>query len=558
MITELSVENLAIIDKTQLTLGPGYTVLTGETGAGKTLLVDAIELALGERADSDQVRKGAKSAAVSLVFDLSAFPETQQRLIELGVQPEDGQIFITREIVVEGRSQARINGKLVPVSVLRQVGQLLVDLHGQHDHQALLFSDRHLGYLDQWIGPQAEELLDRVSTAYHNHRKTKADLETLRTGIREREQRLDLLNYQIAEIEAVGPKLGETETLTSQLTKLQHVEKLTAATFAALQALSEREGSASEQVGAAVKELEAVAKFDPQLESTVKPLQELQYQLLDAVRSISLYASSLEFDAGGLEEVSARLENLWKLKRKYGDSEEEVLAFLATARDQRTVVHDASASEANLTKLEEQFRTEMLSAANELSALRESKAVEFSALIETQLHELALEQARFSVGMREKAPDHTGLDEAEFMFTANPGEPLRPLAKIASGGEVSRLMLAIKTVLAGRAGVPCLIFDEIDTGMSGRVAATIGRKLAELAMEYQVIVISHLPQVAARGEIHFKIEKGKSEGRSVTRIRKLAKDEREKEIARMLGGEKVSDAAMENARDLLAQKVVAV
>jgi len=558
MITELSVENLAIIDKTQIALGPGYTVLTGETGAGKTLLVDAIELALGERADSDQVRKGAKSASVSLVFDVSGFFETQRRCIELGIHPEDGQVFISREIVVEGRSQCRVNGKLTPVSVLKQLGQLLVDLHGQHDHQALLFPDRHLGYLDQWIGLDAELLLNRVSAAYQNHRKTKADLELVRTGIREREQRLDLLNYQIAEIEAVDPKIGETELLTAHLNKLQHVEKLTAATFAALQALSEQEGSAAEQIGNAAKELEAAARFDSHLEGPAKSLHDLQYQLEDVVRALAGYSSSLEFDAGSLEEVSGRLDNLWKLKRKYGDTEEEVLAFQNSAREQRAIVEDATASETLLARQEEQFRAELLSAANELSALRENKAVEFSSLIETQLHELALESARFSVSMREKEPDQTGLDDAEFLFTANPGEPLRPLAKIASGGEVSRLMLAIKTVLAGRAGVPCLIFDEIDTGMSGRIAATIGRKLAELAMEYQVIVISHLPQVAARGEVHFKIDKAKADGRNVTRIRKLDAKERENEIARMLGGEKVSEAALGNARELLAQKVVEV
>lgn len=551
MITELSVENLAIIDRATLQLGPGLTVLTGETGAGKSLLIDALELALGERADTEMVRAGARSASVSVAFDLSSSPDAALRCDELGVALEDGTLFVQREVMAEGRSQSRISGRLAPVSVLKQIGQSFVDLHGQHDHQSLLFPDRHLSFLDQWIGMPTAELLARVGATFERVRSVRARLESLRTNARDREHALDLLRYQVAEIEQVSPNPGEADEVEAQISRLQHIEKLSHAAYSAHSALCEQDNSALDLLGRSVADLEDAARFDPALAEILAPLQECRIQLDEALRSLSSYAQSLDADPAQLEELAGRLDALKRLRRKYGDDEAAVLAFLDSARSRLAELENSEAGEGQLVAELEQLTSKLIGEAAELSALRREKGAAFSSLVEGQLKDLALERARFEVVFRPKEPDQTGSDDAEFFFTANPGEPLRPLSRIASGGEVSRLMLAIKSVLAGKAGVPTLVFDEVDTGLGGRVASTLGRKLEELSRSYQVLVISHLPQVAACAGTHFKIEKVESDGRTVTQVRRLSADERVHEIARMVGGETVTPAAVENARDLL-------
>jgi DNA repair protein RecN (Recombination protein N) len=551
MLAELSVENLAIIDRAQIQFGPGLTVLTGETGAGKSLLVDALQLALGDRADTESIRSGARSATVSAVFDLSASPEAAARCEELGLALEEGALYVQREVLAEGRSQCRIDGRLVPVSVLKQLGQALADLHGQHDHQSLLMPERHLAFLDRWIGQPAADLLTEVAALHERVRALQVKLEALRSNVRDREHRLDLLRHQIREIEETGPKIGEFGEVEARLGRLQNIEKLVAGAFGALGSLGQQENCAIDLAGSALRSLEEVEKFDPDLAQIAASLRDALYQLDEASHELSRYAESLESDPQALDEIVNRLDALKRLRRKYGDDETEVLRFLEEAKDQLSVLEDAETGQEALSAELEGLLAQRDGAAARLSALRKEFAARFALQVEDQLKDLALERARLDVVFRPKEPDGTGCDDAEFHFTANPGEPLRPLSRIASGGEVSRLMLAIKSVLAGAAGVPTLVFDEVDSGLGGRVAATLGQKLEELGQGYQVLVISHLPQVAARAATHFKIEKLEREGRTVTEIRRLDDAERVEEIARMLGGHAVTESALAHARELL-------
>lgn len=554
MIVELTVENIAIIEKAQIALGPGYTVLTGETGAGKSLLVDAIELVLGERADSELVRKGAPKASVSVVFDLSQRPGLVKLCQDQGIPIEDTTLYIHREVFAEGRSQCRVGGKLIPVGQLKQLGSLLVDLHGQHDHQSLLDPETHVGYLDAWIGEPAISLLNKVAATYHTAELLRHKLAAIRQGTRDREHKLDLLKFQVNEIEAVMPRPGELPELEIQLGRLRNMEKLAAATFGSLSMLQDQEGSADEKLGASLRNLEAAAILDPSLEPTVKPIRDALISLQEGIHSLRGYSDTLESDPNRLDEVATRIDSLHRLRRKYGDDEQAILDYLENARNEMETLDDAESTEYELNLQVEDAERELSMFCAELAAIRHDKAADFSDLVEQQLRDLAMEHAVFEVNFRVKQPDATGAENVEFFFSANAGEPARPLTKIASGGEVSRLMLAIKTALAGKAGVPTLIFDEVDTGLGGRAAAVVARKLAELAAHYQIVVISHLPQIAAAAAAHFRIEKDEAGGRVLTSVMPLNRDERISEIARMLAGEEITETAMANARELINGK----
>ena len=552
MIVELTVENVAIIERSQLNLGPGFTVLTGETGAGKSLLVDAIELALGERADSDLVRAGAARAVVTAVFDLSGSAELRAHCEQLGLNLEDGALYVQREVFAEGRSQCRVGGRMAPVSALRSLGQLLVDLHGQHDHQSLLHPDRHGDFLDAWIGAPANLLKQEVSEKHTEHEDAKRRLNALRQGLRDREHRLDLLRFQVNEIEAVSPLPGEMEDLEGQLNRLKHAERLSLAAQSGLSATNEDEGCARDKLGDTVRSLEELTRLDPTLERSLDPLRSALYALDDGIRELRAYADSLESDPNALEEAAGRIDALRKLRRKYGEDESAVLAFLHEARLELDQLEEGEANEADLVAAVQKREEALHEAAAKLTALRQARSVEFSSRVEGELHELAMEKAVYSCRVDPKPIDASGADRIEFFFSANSGEPERPLAKIASGGEISRVMLAIKTALAGRAGVPTLIFDEVDAGLSGRAAAVVARKLEALAQHYQVVAISHLPQIASRATTHFRIEKREEGGRVATIVRSLSGEERVEEIARMLAGEHITASSLANAREMLS------
>ncbi len=551
MIVELTVEQLAIIERANIQLGPGFTVLTGETGAGKSLLIDAIELALGERADAELVRTGAPRASVNVVLDLSTEKTAADKCAELGIVLEDGLLYIQREVFAEGRSQCRVNSKMIPVSALKQLGQVLVDLHGQHDHQSLLDSFRHINYLDLWIGEPVDLLKVEVAARHLEAEQARKKLLALRAGMRDREHRLDLLRFQFNEIESVNPLPGELEELETQLSRLKHMEKLATASFGALEAVSDQENCAIDLLGTAVKALEDCVRFDATLEERLAPLREALILAEDGVHGLRQYAEGLEADPGQLDLVADRIDAIKRLRRKYGEDEVAILAYLHTAKSELDLLEDSEASEEELAAGVSKAESELEKAAKKLSDLRKGRAAEFSGLVQEQLRDLAMDRALFEVDFKQKPADADGCDTVEFFFSANAGEVPRPLGKIASGGEISRVMLAIKTALAGKAGVPTLIFDEVDTGLGGRAAATVAKKLEELAQHYQILVISHLPQLASRATTHFRIEKVESAGRVLTRVRQLSYDERVEEIARMVAGDVITESALSNAREML-------
>lgn len=549
MLRALTVKDVATIESCAVAFGPGLSVLTGETGAGKSLLVDSIGLALGGRADSDLVRTGARKAVVSLSATVTG---TALAVCEAnGVEVEDGEIVIVRELSSEGRSTVRINGRLASVGVLKAIGSELVDLHGQHDHQALLDVDRQIVFLDDWIGEKAAVLREVVGALYSECEGLRRRLATLRSDRRDIEQRTDMLRFQVEEISSVGPVIGEFEELEARIARLRHSEKLVSAAAGAVDGLSEGEGAAVERLGACLRSLEDCSTLDPSIEQVTDPLRESMFSLEDAVRQLRSYLDTLERDPSALEEAASRLDSLKRLRKKYGEDESAVLAFLGRARQELALLEEGGISEdevvAALTALEERLSAK----AAELTKVRLRAAQEFSTVVTKHARELAMERAEFEVRVSPKPVSADGADSVEFYFTANLGDPPRPMAKVASGGEISRTMLAIKVASAGRAGVPTLIFDEVDTGLSGRAAAVTASKLRSLAEHYQVLSISHLPQIAGRADTHYRIEKKVKGGRSTTEVVELEGEDRVREVARMLAGERVGDAALANARDLI-------
>ncbi|MDH4389163.1 MAG: DNA repair protein RecN [Fimbriimonas sp.] len=551
MISELRVENLAIINHVELSFNGGFSVLTGETGAGKSLMIDALELALGERADTDLVRTGAAKASVQLVLDLSSRPDLLAPLSELGLELEDGRLFILREVFAEGRSVARVNGRTVPIATLKALGRLIVDLHGQHQHQALLDQLTHVGYLDQWIGAEALAALLAVDEAYSRFSAVRTKMDALRRGLREREQRLDMLRFQVNEIRSFAPNEGEEEELTATLSRLKNLERITQSVQVALASLSEGEVNARDLLAGGSSAVSDALRFDSSLDSVATGLEAAIVHLDESVHTLSAYFERLDADPGLLDLTTERLDGLKRLKRKYGETEVAILNFCQSAEEELATLEDAEASEESLGKQMEAASAELAKACDRLSTVRRSKAEAFVGSMREHLDDLSMGKARLEVSMKPSEPTAAGADEVEFLFSANAGEPPKPLAKIASGGEVSRVMLALKSALAGRAGVPTLLFDEVDTGLGGKAAAAVGRKLAALGAYYQVIAISHLPQVAAWAAHQYRIEKREEGGRSQTSVVPLSQQDRVEEIARMLAGDEVTETAMANARELL-------
>ncbi len=552
MLRQLSVENIAIIDQAEITFGPGFTAMTGETGAGKSLLIDAIGLALGERADSDLVRSGSSKGSVTLLADLSDSPSARKVCTDLGIALDaSDEVLISREVTANGRSSVRINGQPSSVGILKQVGDALVDLHGQHDHQSLLQPDRQIDFLDEWIGHECVSRREKVAVQFAKLQASRRKLSSMQTSQKEREQRIDMLKFQISEIHEVNPGPGELEEQEHRLRRLQNAERLAQASLTALEVLQDQEGSSIDSMQSALGSLESILAYDDDVGAVIEPLRNASFHLEEGVRGLRQYAQSLDLDPAALEQTAERVEAIRALRRKYGPSEEELFEHLAAAGRE---LEDLQQSELSETELAEQVAHEeevLMDIAGKLSALRRRRAVEFQAIVQGHVQDLAMEKALFEVKFTEKFVEGNGIDVVELLFCANPGEPLLPLVKTASGGELSRVMLAIKAAGAGLAGVPSMIFDEVDSGLGGRAAAVMASKLQELAGHCQVLVITHLPQIAGKANEQWQIEKSDEMGRSVTRLTQLKGDERIAEIARMLAGEEVGDSAIANAKELL-------
>jgi len=550
MLVELAVEQIAIIDRLNLRFEPGLNVLTGETGAGKSILIDALSLALGERAEAEMLRAGAERAQVTAVFDLSTSPRLMARLQELGVTPEDGLLYLSRELFAGGRSQARINGRPVPVATLKSVGDLLVDLHGQHQHQSLFNASEQMRSLDEWCGERVLTLKTELGECVREMRALQKELSGLQADARERAHLLDLYTFQRREIEQAHLVPGEEEELVAEERRLAHAEKLYATAENAHELLVAGEPSAVDLMAQAFRALDEAVSIDPDLEPIAENLQNALYSVQDSTSELRAYRDRVEFSPERLSEVQERLHLIRTLKRKYGDTVEAVLDYLreVTEKTERLQGGEERAEEiaVALRKAEEQAQ----GLAGELSRLRREGARRFEQAVAQELSELAMPRARFEVKLTPKQLETDGADAIEFLIAPNPGEPPRPLSRVASGGELSRVMLAIKSVLACVEDVPTLVFDEIDIGIGGRTAGVVGEKLHSLSGQRQILCITHLPQIASRARQHLLIEKAESEGRTVTAVTPIAGEARVREIARMLGD--TGESALQHAREMLA------
>ena len=565
MLTELWIHNFAIIDELHLTLKPGLIVFTGETGAGKSIIVDAIELLLGGRAESAVIRTSAEVATVEGAFQLPTElrSEVQSILEAEGLWEEDGTLTLGREVRREGRNIARVNGRVVNLGVLREIGQYLVDVHGQSEHLSLLRVREHLGLLDRFAGVGAER--DALAAEVLALRAVREELQRLRDGERDAARRADMLTFQINEIGAAKLKPGEDETLLEERTRLANAEQLAALADAAILALdegSQERVAATDLVGEAERALSALARIDATRNTARDSLQGAAEQLAELARELRAYRESIEFNPRRLEQVEERLELIANLKRKYGESLAAIGEYALKAQREMDGITHADERMAELAAQEEQMLRSVGTLGAALSEKRRAAGADLARGIEAELGDLRMAGARFAVdiqwkddplgayaGERRVAYEAAGLDRVEFLVAPNPGEGLKPLAKVASGGETSRLMLALKSVLARADRTPTLIFDEIDQGIGGRVGAVVGRKLWNLTPPHQVLCVTHLPQLAGFGDLHLRVEKRSQGERTVTEVRALSAKERVAELAAMLGT--LSERTKESAEEIL-------
>ncbi len=576
MLVSLSISDFAIIDRLQLEFAPGFIVFTGETGAGKSIIIDAVSAALGGKTEATLVRAGADLARVEAVFRLAGEVRATVEAVLAREELLDGDadqygqaqnpplLTLAREIRREGRSTARVNGRLVNLGLLREIGQALVDVHGQSEHLSLLRTREHVFLLDRYAGLDAER--EAFAQRARELFDLRAELHQLRQNERQRAQRLDMLNFQISEISSARLRPGEEEALLQERTRLANAEKLAALADDAIRALSggdDEAASAADLLARAAKALTALARIDPSREAQRDLAQALSEQFRDLARELDDYREGIEFNPKRLNQVEERLETLSRLKRKYGDTLEAVLAFGEKALAERETLTHSSERIAELEKKEAALLHHLGQLGAALSAARRAAGEALARGIEAELNDLKMERARFGVDTqwqddsagaivdgRRVAFDATGLDQVEFLVAPNVGEGLKPLVKIASGGETARLMLALKSVLARADRTPTLIFDEIDQGIGGRVGAIVGRKLWGLAASHQVLCITHLPQLAGFGDQHFKVEKQIVGDRTVTLVRALTEAERAAELAQMLGG--VGEKTRQSAEEMLA------
>jgi DNA repair protein RecN (Recombination protein N) len=562
MLRELRVKRLAVIEEVSAPFASGLNVLTGETGAGKSILIDALLLLLGARAQPDLVRSDADSAAVEAVFQVPPAGALAGLLEELGHAPEEGQLIVRRELYRTGRSRAFVNDAPATVALLERLGEHLVEIHGQHEHQRLMEPGRQLELLDRFA--EAEGAREGVAGLVARWEAARGELDRMRGLERDRAQREELCRFQLSEIDAARLQPGEEEALRQERRRLQNSERLAQGLQEVTRLLYDDHDAATARVARAARLLDDLARLDPELAGPADALGGARAHLEEAVTQARRLAEGLEADPGRLEEVEARLDALARLKRKYGDSVEAVLAYRAqvAAEADRLARHEEVAAEVEARAA--RLALEAGQAAEALSAAREAGARRLERLVERELRALGMEKAQFRILLaREPAPPGAlattaggfrvtarGAERAEFLLSTNPGEEPRPLARIISGGELSRTMLGMKVILAAADRVPTLIFDEVDAGIGGRVADVVGQKLRETARSRQVLCVTHLAQIAAHADHHLAVRKSVSGRRTRTTVVPLDGEARVAELARMLGGEQVTDTTLRHAREL--------
>ena len=556
MLEHLHIRNVALIKESEISFGDGLNILTGETGAGKSMIIDSLQFALGGRAGKDFLRHGEKQAAVEALFSVQSQALTE-KLAENGIVPEeDGTLLITRTLSEAGKSVCRINGSTVTVGMLKEIAEDMIDIYGQHEHQSLLNPVKHIRLLDRFCGAGFGEAMEEYKNSRQRLKDLEKQLAILIGDESQREQRMDMLLFQKEEIEAAELQEGEEDALLEQKKRLSSMERLIRLTGESVTLLydgDDRAPSACDQLGDALAKLREAAEYDAALSPLADALADGYAAVEDCARELKREADEQEADPEELERIEERLQLFYKLKRKYGGSIEAVLEFYEKAVQELEFLSNSSEKAAELSAKKAAEEKRLSALAETLTARRRATAEQVEEQIETALHDMEMKHARFHIQIEEKADwGADGKDKVEFLISANAGEPLKPLAKIASGGEMSRVMLALKTVLVDADEIGTFIFDEIDTGVSGRTARRVGEKMRFLGGKRQLLCITHLPQIAAMADNHFLIEKESDAGETVTRVTALDEEGAVREVARLMND--VTETTLAAARELLAEK----
>ena len=557
MLQSLYLENIALIEKLGIELFPGFNVLTGETGAGKSIIIDAVNFVLGERTSRDLIRNGAARAKVEAVFSLNEGDAAFAALDALGIEYDGNELILSRELSAAGRNACRVNGTLVPVASLKSVSDTLVDIHGQHEHQALLDAENHISYLDAYCHAESLPIIEKIDAIVSRRNELMLKRNSGFSSEREREREMDMLRYQIEEIASANLEADEEERLSAEKTVLLNAERIRTALETAHMALSgAEEGSALSAIDTARRSMRDIAALNKDYEALGDKIEELYYAAEDISFVLRDTSENVESDMQRLEEIEQRLKLISDLKRKYGRTVEDVIDFGKDAGTKLSELENAEALAAELDAKLDKLKAEYNVAADELSKVRRAAGDRLKRDVLNELKDLGMAKAMFDVALSDASggePRKGGRETAEFMLSANPGEPLKLLEKVASGGELSRIMLCFKSIFADNDRVPTLIFDEIDTGISGRTAAVVGEKMLGIAKKHQVICVTHLAQIAALADAHLMVRKYDDGKNTFVETRQLNEEEKVQRIAQMMDGESDSPSALTHARELIAR-----
>lgn len=550
MLLEISIKNFAIIEEISLTFENGMTVLTGETGAGKSIIIDAMNLMLGARASLDVIRHGANKAEIEGLFSVGENPALTQILEENGIDVTE-ELIIRRDILQNGRSIGRINGQMVNLSTLRAVGQYLVDIHGQHDQEELMKPNMHIRMLDEFGNEQFADVKKHYQELFESYRQLRKRVVTKQKNEQEHKARIEMLEFQIAEIEAAALKAGEDQVLNQKRDKLLNHKNIADTLTNAYVMLDDEEFSSLSNIRSAMNDLMTLEEFDADYKEMSANVSEAYYILEEVTKHLGDVIDDLDFDAGSLQQIELRLEVIYSITRKYGGSVDDVLEYYDNITKEYNLLTGSDESSDDMEKALKRLEKRLIVAAEKLSQERHSLAKDLEAEIKQELADLYMEKADFQVQFTKGKFNRDGNEAVEFYISTNPGEGFKPLVKVASGGEISRLMLAIKSAFSRKEDKTSIVFDEVDTGVSGRIAQAIAQKIYKIGSNGQVLAISHLPQVIAIADYQFFIEKRSDENTTVSTVRLLTEEERVEEIAKMLAGSDITEMAREQARELL-------
>ena len=553
MLLEISIKNFAIIESISLNFEKGMTVLTGETGAGKSIIIDAMNMMLGARATTEVIRHGAPKAEIEGLFSIESNRALEEIFDEQGLELSD-EIIIRREILQNGRSISRVNGQMVNLSVLRTIGQQLVDIHGQHDQEELMRPHRHIQMLDEFGDTSFFELKEAYQMSFDNYRRMRKQVLDIKKNQQEHKARIEMLEFQMTEIEAANLKAGEDVTLNQERDRLLNHKHIADTLTNAYSMLDNEEFSSLANVRSAMNDMESLEEFDPEYREISSSLSESYYVLEDITKRLESIIDDLDFDGNRLMQVESRLDLIHTITRKYGGSVDDVLEYFAKITDEYNLLTGNNLSSEDMEIELKKLEKNLVDLAGQVAQARHKIAQDLEAEIKQELQDLYMEKAQFQVRFSQGKFSREGNESVEFYISTNPGEDFKPLVKVASGGELSRLMLAIKSAFSRKEGKTSIVFDEVDTGVSGRVAQAIAQKIHKIGQNGQVLAISHLPQVIAIADYQFFIEKISNEHSTVSTVRLLTVEERIEEVAKMLAGENVTESALNQARELLQSK----